>query len=559
MSTSFPIDLAASGASLPKRVDPRKLPPKQVKLHRKARRLFGNRDFNAAETIYRDLLERLPGDITALKAFGNCLFEQGKLSEALDVYQHALKFEQDDDNVYLNLGNIASRLDMPEAAIRFFTIVTNMKPAESHGYNNLATALRGMGEYEQAIEVLRTAVNLDPENPQLWNTLGISAQDAGHLSEALTFYQEALRLDPKFAEAQANIGVFMLEEGRFDEAIEPLAAATRLDRGDARAHFNYSLALGAVGRLAESWEEYEWRHDPVIPSSSFHEHGLPIWEDQDISDTGLLICAEQGIGDEIQFASMFNETLPLAGHCLIECDRRLVSLYRRSFPGATPIPSESYHKDGKRHRTYPFLESNPPIEFAVVSGSLRRKFRPTAESFLGKTPYLVPDPQKVELWRQRLDDLGPGLKVGVCWRSMLMTADRKKYYSEVEDWEPILKVPGIKFVNLQYDDCAEELALVREKFGVTIQVWDDTDLKDDLETVAALISQLDLLVSAPTMIHVMGGALHVPTWLFARHRNYAYKRFDTLETFSRSEAGGREQMFGNIAAALAKRAADPPA
>lgn len=556
MSNATHLDFAATGADLPKRIDPRKLPAKQVKLHRRARRQFETGEFAAAEAMYRDMLQRLPGDITAIKALGNCLYEQRKLGEALDVYQYSLNFEQDDHNVYLNLGNIATGLDMPEAAIKFFTIVTSLRPAETAGYNNLASTLRSQGKYDEAIEVLRTAVSLEPENPRLWNTLGIAAQDGGHKSEAMTFYQESLRLDPKFSEAHANVGVFMLEEGRFSEAIDPLAAATLHNPKDSRAHFNYSLALGAVGRLAESWEEYEWRHDPVIPSSSFHHHNLPIWEDQDISDKGLLICTEQGIGDDLQFAAMYNETIEQAGHCVIECDERLVSLYRRSFPAATPVATVDYRKDGKRHRTYPILETDPSIEYAIISGSLRRKFRPTPESFLGTTPYLIPDPDKIGVWRQRLDELGPGLKVGVNWRSMLMTAERKKYYSEVQDWAPVFKVPGVEFVNLQYDDCAEELELVREKYGVTIHNWDDTDLKDDLETVAALISQLDLVISAPTMIHVMSGALHVPTWLFARHRNYAYKRFDMLETFSRAEAGGSEQMFGNIAEALAEQAAN---
>ncbi|NQV20221.1 MAG: tetratricopeptide repeat protein, partial [Rhodospirillales bacterium] len=449
--------------------------------------------------------------------------------------------------------------DMPEAAIRFFTIVTNLKPAEAAGYNNLASTLRGMGKYDEAIEVLRTAVNLEPENPKLWNTLGIAAQDGGHPAEALTFYQEALRLDPGFAEAQANIGVFLLEEGRFAEAVDPLTAAIRLDPGDARAHFNHSIALAAVGRFAEAWEEYEWRHDPVIPSSSFHHHDFPTWDNEDISDKGLLICTEQGIGDDIQFASMYRETIPLAGHCLIECDPRLTTLYRRSFPGATPIPSESYQKDGKRHRTYPFLQSDPPIEYAIVAGSLTRKFRQTKESFQGHTPYLVPDPQRVELWRQRLDELGPGLKVGVCWRSMMMTVLRKKFYSEIEEWRPVFEVPGIEFVNLQYDDCTEELALMKENFGATLHVWEDTNLKDDLETVAALISELDLVITAGTMIHAMAGALDVPTWLFGLHKHDGYRWYDKLEIFSQAEAGGRKPLFENIAKALAERVAEPVA
>jgi len=550
------MDFMAPGTTLPKRIDPKKLSPKQVKLHRRARRMFGDGQFTGAETLYRDMLRRSPGDITAIKALGNCLFELGKLSEALDVYQHSLKLENDDYNVYLNLGNIASRLGMPEAAIKFFTMVTNMRPADSAGYNNLASVLRSQGEYDRAIEILQTGVKVAPEEPKLWNTLGITAQEAGHRAEAETFYQEALRFDPDFSEAQANLGLMLVEDGRFADSINPLTEAIRMNSSDARAHFNMSIALGAVGRLADAWEEYEWRLDVAIPTSSIYEHDLPTWEDQEISDKGLLICCEQGIGDEIQFASTYKEVIPLAGHCLLECDRRLVSLFRRSFPTATPIPSDGYEKDGKRHRTYPFLQSDPPIEYAAVAGSLRRKFRPTAESFLGKTPYLVPDPEKITLWRERLDALGPGLKVGICWRSMVMTAERRKYYSEINDWEPVLKVPGVQFINLQYDDCTDEIAIALDQFGAKLHVWEDTDLKDDLETVAALVSQLDLVTTAPTMIHTLSGALNVPTWMFARHTNYAYKRFDSLETFSRSEAGGTEQLFQNMADALTKRVAE---
>jgi tetratricopeptide (TPR) repeat protein len=554
LSNTILMEFDPPGTALPKLVDPRKLPPKQVKLHRRARKKFDERDFADAEALYEDMLVRLPGDVTAIKGLGNCLFEQGKHGEALDVYQHALKFEQDDHNVYLNLGNIATKLHMPDAAVEFFTIVTNLRPAEAAGYNNLASTLRGMGKYDDAISVLQTGVSLEPENPRLWNTLGITAQDAGHHDESLTFYQEALRLDPTFPEAQANIGLALVENGQFADAIEPLAQAIRLDPTDARSHFNYSIALGAVGRLPESWEEYEWRLDPALPTSSFYHHDMPLWGDEDITGKGLLICSEQGIGDEIQFASMFNETLPLAGHCLIECDQRLVSLYRRSFPAATPIPTDGYEKDGKRHRTYPFLQSDPPIAYAAPAGGLRRKFRPTPESFFGKIPYLVPDPGKQAVWKERFADLGPELKVGICWRSMRMTAERRKYYSELKDWAPIFNVPGVKFINLQYDDCADEIDIARDDFGADIHVWPGTDLKDDMETLAALMSELDLVITAGTMIHALAGALGLPTWLFGPHKHDGFKWFETLEIFSQAEAGGRAESFQCIANTLAEQA-----
>jgi hypothetical protein len=196
----------------------------------------------------------------------------------------------------------------------------------------------------------------------------------------------------------------------------------------------------------------------------------------------------------------------------------------------------------------------------VPMGSLARWLRPTVGSFPQTPSYLTPDPARVLYWRGRLAALGPGLKVGVSWRSRLMTANRVKHYVSLDQWEPILQVPGVQFVNTQYGDHGDELIAAEERSGTHIHVFEDLDVKDALDEVAALTAALDLLITISNIMMDMGGALGTETWLFAVKDNldwlnlgvdyapwfprvrFFYRRWD--ETWE----GAVRQMAGELAA-----------
>jgi len=156
-------------------------------------------------------------------------------------------------------------------------------------------------------------------------------------------------------------------------------------------------------------------------------------------------------------------------------------------------------------------ESMHDFDRAISAGSLIRWFRPTIETFPDRASYLVPDPARVDAWRERLAATGPGPYVGISWRSRIRTAERRLEYTRLDEWAAIFGVPGVTWVNLQYDDCSSELRAAEKKFRVHVERWDWLDLMNDFDEVAALTAALDLVVAPFNAVSMLSGALGVPT------------------------------------------------
>lgn len=145
-------------------------------------------------------------------------------------------------------------------------------------------------------------------------------------------------------------------------------------------------------------------------------------------------------------------------------------------------------------------------------GSLPRWWRRSRDSFRSSGVFLSPTAEQAARWRARFDALGGDRKVGICWRSGLVTPERRRYYAPAEEWGSLWRVPGVTWINLQYDDCEAELAAIEAATGVRVHRWNGEDLKNDLESVVGLLSQLDAVVSAPTAVSSLAGATGIPTW-----------------------------------------------
>ena len=221
------------------------------------------------------------------------------------------------------------------------------------------------------------------------------------------------------------------------------------------------------------------------------------------------------MGDELLFASLIPDMARLTGGCVFECERRLVGLFSRSFPGVEVIP-----------RSIPPHSRTQGTDITVQSpaGSLMRWLRPGLASFPQHSGYLKADEARVAHWKKQLAALGAGIKVGLCWTSGDRSAAASKHCMDLEQWGPILGAEGVVLVNLQYTDCREELAQAEQRFGVKIHRWDGLDLKNDLDEVAALTTALDLVITVETAVSMMAGALGKPVWMMAL-RNAGWKEF----------------------------------
>ncbi|MBI3710900.1 MAG: hypothetical protein HY246_24910, partial [Proteobacteria bacterium] len=228
----------------------------------------------------------------------------------------------------------------------------------------------------------------------------------------------------------------------------------------------------------------------------------PPWDGRPLSQTKLLLWGEQGVGDEIIYAGLVGEAGERAGACMLECEPRLVPLFARSFRQIEVV--------ARSDPAHPSTVASD-IGAQLALGSLPGLLRPSFDSFRPHRGYLAADPARAAALRARYRALGPGPVVGVGWRSSRRDLTRWKS-SDLSDWGPILTLPGVVFVNLQYGDCRAELQQVQETIGVTIHDDREIDSLKDLDAFAAQVAATDLTVSiSNTAVH-FAGALNVPVW-----------------------------------------------
>ncbi len=463
-------------------------------------------------------MEAAPDFGLAYQGMALALERLGRLSAALTCYEEAYRRDPGNPDLYLNLGMVAWKLDMLEAAEKFLRLHNQMAPNAKGAVGNLAGLLRDRQKYEDSVELLRTAIYTDPENPDLWNSLGTTLLESGDPEQAVTFYSEALRLNPAYARGYHNLAFCLDLLGDTDEAIKNWR--TSLDNNPPPAdrvtiEHGMSLALFAKGELEEGWQKYERRMDPLYSKRVDFRTAAPFWDGSDpgaVKGKRLLLCGEQGLGDEIAMVAAIDEAFDLVGPdgaVALVCERRLVDLFARSFPKLEFVGAHAtIFKEGIQIRS--LLDAEPTFNPDVWAplGSLQRAVRQSPADFPSgeARQVLKPDPDRIEAIKAQLDALPAGLRVGFCWKSKLMTGNRTKYFSPFEMWKPVLQTPGCTFVSLQYGDVDEELARCAKDFGVTIHQIEGLDLMEDLEGVGILGSLTDVMVGQVNASLTIGAA-----------------------------------------------------
>lgn len=460
----------------------------------------------------------------AFHMLGLALVNLNEKHQAFTMYERALALDPTDPDLYLNIGTAAWDLGLLEGACQAFQAYIQMKPDCHKGYNNLAACLRDRGKTDEAIALLKDTIALMPGEAMLWNTLGTVMGELSDFDNALIFYREAERLAPELARVHHNLGHALSHVGPLDEAVRHYDLALKLCDNDgelAETLHARGLCLAAMGRLREAWPQYEHRLNPRCSQKIFFSVNAPEWKGEDLSGKKILFTGEQGLGDEIMFSSLVPDLIERVGpegQVLIACDHRLVPLFRRSFPAAH-VDFESHTKhNGTPVRVVSWATGPLQADYFTPMAVPLKFLRNDISDFPTGRAFLKPDPARVQFWLDRLANLGPGPYVGISWRSMLMTTQRRKYYSALELWKPVLETTEAKFINLQYGDCKDEIAHVREAHGVCVHNFDDLDLKNNLDDNAALCAALDLVISAPTSAVALAAATGTESWILTPGR-----------------------------------------
>ncbi|MFD1627096.1 tetratricopeptide repeat protein [Azospirillum griseum] len=495
-----------------------------------------------------------PDDAMTLNNLGTVLEEAEQFEAAIAIYRRALRLRPDYGKALNNLGSVYTawkRFDLAETLRR---VAIAAQPDHAEAYTNLASAYQERDDMSMAEHLFRRGLRLEPRNAAALTGYGLILQIRGKMAEAEAAHRKALSIDGHNAKALANLGMLLWQRDAIAEPAETLLSeAIQREPGLAPARLNRGIIRLTLGRMAEGWEDYHWR----LRAKGYMDRCIdaPRWSGEALTGKRLLVWPEQGVGDEILFSACWPDLIACVGHVVIECDPRLVPLFARSFPQATVRP-RSIDQNGNE-RIVP-----SGVDAHVPAGDVPRYLRPTIRSFCSASPWLKPDPARVEFWRDRVQHLGAGIKIGVAWRSQKMTTDRLGAYTHLDDWKAIFSVPGLVFVNVQYGECAEELEAAERRFGVRIHRWDDLDLKDDFDGVAALIANLDLVLSPAMSVGELAGAIGTPVWRFC-HRDWTQfgstirPWFPSMRLFQPHPGGVLKDSLDRMASALLAMRSSP--
>ncbi len=455
--------------------------------------LRGQGRLSEAVTHYGRAVALRPDYPEAHNNLGIALAHQGRLAEAVASYGRALALKPDYAEAHNNLGSaLAQQERLDEAAARFRRALA-LRPDYPEAHNNLGGALGQQGQLDEAVAHFRRAVALRSDYPEAHSELGSALAHLGRLDEAVVHLRRALALRPDYPEAHSNLGGALAEQGRLDEAVTHFRRAVALRPDYPEAHSNLGMVLLSLGDLAAGWREFEWRWKMPHIVKAARSFAQPQWRGEAAEGRTLLIHAEQGFGDTVQFCRY----APLAANrglrVILEVQEPLVRLLR-CLPGVDRVVGQG--------------EALPPFDLHCPVLSLPLALAATTESIPSAAPYLHADAAQAAAWRTRLAAMGDqGLRIGLAWAGNPdLPTDRRRSLAP-DRLAPFFDVSGLHFFSLQKGGPAAPEALPLTDFMSEVGDFADT---------AALVANLDLVISVDTAVAHLAAALGKPVWLLNR-------------------------------------------
>jgi Flp pilus assembly protein TadD len=444
----------------------------------------------------------------ALYDQGLSLSAEGRHLEAIERFEAALAREPDNVRILFALGHTAGTLGMPEPAALFYRRVLQIEPGRIEALVNLANLLRASGQFDAAIALLQPA--LAGGHPDIALTLGSAFREKGDEANAVRCYRAALAAEPDHAPAMVNLADLLCDAGRRAEARTLYDAAIKADPANPQARLNRAILHFLNGALKDGWRDYEARLS-VPGKVPVPEQRLPAWDGK-LKRTRLLVRAEQGVGDQILFASLIPELQTRAaaegGSLILECEPRLLPLFARSFPGVTVKPARLKTVNGLVVADYGWLKQAGGATAAIPMGSLPKFLRPRIESFSTPHRFLTPDAVEAAHWKSVFG----AQAIGLCWRSGKSGGHRSIQYAPLEEWGAFIRILNATPVCVQYDATPDEIAALEAMSGRKILVPEGIDQKQELDRACALLSALDAVVTAPTAVSWLSAGAGVPTF-----------------------------------------------
>ncbi len=466
----------------------------------------------------------------ALNYARQCL-STGRAAEAAGVYQQLLQAAPQAPDLWHEMGIAQLQAGYPKEACQCLERAVQLVPANAAFLSNLGAAYQKSLRPQQAVDALRRAIQAGAATPQVYSNLGLALRDAGRTDESLAAFDQALALKPDYATGHFNRATLLLRAGRVDEAVTGFRRAIELDPRDAGslcllgiAHFdraemetateyfdralaiqpnyaearrNRGMAWLALGDYRRGWSEWEHRLEceGFVPRVT---EG-PRWNGEPLAGRTLLVHAEQGLGDTLQFVRYVPLLEQFGGRVLLVVQPALVPLLRQSSVGRWLTPAET----------------RPQYDVQCPLMSLPRFVPDDSGKPYWPGEYLSADSQRASTWQERLKQL-EGLRVGIAWAGSAEHPHNRFRSLAVEQLAPLAAVPGVQLVSLQKGPAVEESREHLARLNVTVieEPWDADGAFLD---TAAILEHLDLVITVDTSIAHLAGALGRPTWVLLQY------------------------------------------
>ncbi len=460
-----------------------------------------------------------PSPVDALIASGRAAMESGQLDTAIEQYRQVLRAEPGRTDALANLGN----------------------------------ALQAQGNFSEAISYYAKAIRSNDALPELFNNFGVALMGLGRVDDAIQKYRQALSIRPDYPEALTNIGNALQVQGNLTDSLAMLERALLIDPNYPEGHFNEAITRLRMGDLETGWRKYEWRWK--MKGVKAHNHPQPPWDGASLEGKTIFIHWEQGLGDSLQFIRYVRLVKLMGAKVVVLCQKNLARLFT-SVDGIDVLVADGVKGEGAKI---------PHCDYKVPLLSLPMLFKTTLSTIPADVPYLHPEPDLTAAWGRRVSAL-PGLKVGLCWAAgdFRKTGPR---FNELDrsirltQFAPLADVPGVTFVSLQKGYSAEQAANAPPGLPLTDWATEMGDFSNPaalMANTAALVANLDLIISVDTSIAHLAGALGRPVWLLLRRagqwRWLAGREdcpwYPTMRVFNQSKPGDWTPVIATVRDAL---------
>ncbi len=440
-----------------------------------------------ATVCFQQALLHQPDDPDTHGNLGIILLHLGRLDEAALHFREGLRLQPENAEFHFNLGVVLHKNGRLDDAAAAYRQALQRKPDHVDALNNLASTHLDKRQLTDAAATYRQVLSLKPDHVDAQTNLGIALMELGQLDEAASCYRRALQLEPNLADAHNGLGAVFMKQGNVHEALAAYEQALRLEPGHADTHLNRGLLWLLLGQWTTGWPEYEWRwRTPAFPRHGFRQ---PRWDGSPLAGRTLLVVAEQGLGDTLQFVRYLALPELGGGKVVFRCQKQL----RQLLCGCSWLPNLAVEGEPLGH----FDIYAPLLSLPGILGT-------TPANIPAAIPYLQPPASLVERWRLAL--ASPLRKIGIAWQGSTTYKGDSQRSIPLRQFAPLAALPGVELISLQKGPGTDQLRALAGQFAV---VDPESQLGDDSESftnLAAIMKNLDLVISCDTAPAHLAGA-----------------------------------------------------